>query len=209
MSDDASTLTFTWATATDTGRHRSINQDSVLAAPGLFVVADGMGGASGGEVASATAIEVLQAEAPKTLMSLIDAVRTANDRVFRMAVDNPDLRGMGTTLIGAVQNADGVAGQIGIVNVGDSRAYLARDGGLLQLSLDHSLVETLVRRGQLSPEAALVHPQRNVILRSLGVDAAVDMDAWEFDAIPGDRILLCSDGLFMFSDGRMSSVAAG
>ena len=90
MSDDASTLTFTWATATDTGRHRSINQDSVLAAPGLFVVADGMGGASGGEVASATAIEVLQAEAPKTLMSLIDAVRTANDRVFRMAVDNPD-----------------------------------------------------------------------------------------------------------------------
>ena len=195
-SDGSESVSFATGFASDTGRHRAINQDSVFASPTLFVVADGMGGASAGEVASAQAVASLRSASPTTLESLIEAVRTANSTIFQMALDDPSLNGMGTTLIAVAVNDDGGPGQVGVVNVGDSRAYLSRDGGLLQLSLDHSLVETLVRRGQLTPEMALVHPQRNVILRSLGVDAEVDMDAWEFDASPGDRLLLCSDGLF-------------
>lgn len=183
-----------WGSATDTGRHRVMNEDSLLTAGGLFAVADGMGGANAGEVASATALETIAAAAPRTLDALVSTVVEANRIVYEMALADPELRGMGTTVVAMVAMDDGP--RLGIVNIGDSRAYLCRDGGLAQLSIDHSLVELLVRRGQLTPAAAAVHPQRNVLLRSLGVDPEVGVDAWEFDAAPGDRLLLCSDGLF-------------
>lgn len=183
-----------WGSATDTGRHRVMNEDSLLTAGGLFAVADGMGGANAGEVASATALETIAAASPRDLDSLVSIVIEANRIVYEMALADPELRGMGTTVVAVVAMDDGP--RLGIVNIGDSRAYLCRDGGLAQLSIDHSLVELLVRRGQLTPAAAAVHPQRNVLLRSLGVDAEVGVDAWEFDAAPGDRVLLCSDGLF-------------
>ena len=185
--------------ATDVGQIRQINQDShlIVASASLFGVADGMGGHQGGEVASAMAVEITESQATeRSLESLMQAVRTANRAIFEKAGSDVELRGMGTTLV-AVMLVDGPEGEeIAWVNVGDSRVYLLRDGELIQLSDDHSLVEDLVRDGQLTPDEARVHPQRNILTRALGIDLDVDVDGGTVLPFTGDRFLLCSDGLF-------------
>jgi protein phosphatase len=182
--------------ATDTGLVRDHNEDSYLADEGLFVVADGVGGHKAGEVASQTAVETIKREFREpTTDGLIDSVKTANRTVWNLAESNPDQRGMGTTLTAlALVNEDGEE-RLAVVNVGDSRAYLLQHGELEQLTEDHSLVEQLVREGQLTPEEAQVHPQRSIITRALGLDPEVEVDSWELTPYKGDRILLCSDGL--------------
>mgnify|MGYP001449048663 FL=1 len=185
--------------ATHVGMVRQNNQDSLLMAPEaeVYGVADGMGGHQGGEVASAMAVELTRANVvARDLDALVAAAAVANRAIFERAGSQPELHGMGTTLV-AVQLVDGPDGdEVGWINVGDSRVYLLRDDRLLQLSHDHSLVEDLVRDGQLTPDEAAVHPQRNIITRALGIDLDVNVDAGSVQPFTGDRFLVCSDGLF-------------
>ena len=182
--------------ATDVGLVRTNNQDRLLVADSLFAVADGMGGAAAGEVASSTAIEGLleafKEAGEATPESLIDAARSANRAVWEQAEANPEMRGMGTTLV-AIARVDG--GRLAIVNIGDSRLYLLRGDELRQVTSDHNLVAELVAEGRISKEEAEVHPRRNIMTRALGVDPEVDVDLFVEDPQPGDRYLLCSDGL--------------
>ena len=184
---------FRSAAASDVGLAREINEDAFIERPdaGVWAVADGLGGHRAGEVASATAIETLVdsfgAGQPVGL-----AVSDANAAVFAKAGTDLELQGMGTTLTVLTLPADAHAV---LGHVGDSRAYLARDGALSRVTEDHSLVEQLVREGRLRPEEALHHPQRAIITRALGVDSQVEVDIYEIDVRPGDRVLLCSDGL--------------
>lgn len=200
--------------ASHVGRMRSVNQDAYLLLPDrdLFIVADGMGGHQGGEVAARLAIETLQvAYRDPTADSLTEAIAVANHRIRNEGDADPDLRGMGTTIVALVlvpdeadpdaDDSDGAADadqrqHLLVANVGDSRAYLHRDGGLVQLTEDHSVVADLVREGRISSEEAEVHPQRNIVTRVLGVYETVDVDLWPVDPVAGDRILLASDGLF-------------
>jgi protein phosphatase len=179
--------------ATDVGRVRDGNEDAYLVddAMGLVAVADGMGGHRGGEVASATALEALRA-AVSAGRPLREAVEDANTAVFDKAGTDDSLHGMGTTLTAATLAAGGT---LLIGHVGDSRAYLLRDGELRQVTTDHSLVEELVRDGRLTPDEAAVHPQRSIITRALGVDATVDVDVYPVELAAGDVLLFCSDGL--------------
>ncbi|MGH9129182.1 MAG: Stp1/IreP family PP2C-type Ser/Thr phosphatase [Acidimicrobiales bacterium] len=187
--------------ATDVGNVRQMNQDLALEADGLFGVADGMGGHVGGEVASRTAIEALrstfeQANGPPSIRDLVGAVGAANLAVWNQALTDEDLRGMGTTLTAmALVTEDGVA-EIALVNVGDSRAYRLRDGTFAQLTADHTMVEEMVRIGELSAREAASHPRRHVLTRSIGNEPDVEVDAWLVRPVDGDRLLLCSDGLF-------------
>jgi len=183
--------------ATHVGRVRRTNQDHPVVSPVVFGVADGMGGHSAGEKASEIAMTALtEVEALDSIEALVDAVHGANDRIVEAAREDPSLRGMGTTvcLIAALDTAFGP--RLGVANVGDSRAYLLTDDGLHQLTEDHSLVEALVRDGRLTREEAADHPQRNIVTRALGIDDKVLVDSWELAAQPGDRYLVCSDGLF-------------
>ncbi len=185
--------------ATDVGRVRTVNQDSKLITDRLYAVADGMGGHQGGEVAAAITVEILHDSVIEpSVDSLLEAAHAANTAVFDKASQSADLRGMGTTLcaIALVEAEDGQADEIGWVSVGDSRIYLFRDGELLQLTTDHSLVEDLRRDGQLSEEEAAVHPQRNILTRALGIDPDVVIDSHTVIPYAGDRFLICSDGLF-------------
>ena len=185
--------------ATHVGQVRSNNQDSfvVVLDADLYGVADGMGGHNGGEVASAMAVESLQEHAGEpSLENLKQAARIGNRAIFEKAGSEPELHGMGTTLC-AVRVVPGPEGdEIAWINVGDSRVYLFRDDDLIQLSRDHSLVEDLLRDGQLTPDEAAVHPKRNIITRALGIDVDVDVDGSTVIPFNGDRFLLCSDGLF-------------
>ncbi|MBV9412651.1 MAG: serine/threonine-protein phosphatase, partial [Acidimicrobiia bacterium] len=182
--------------ATDTGLVRDHNEDRYLAQDRLFAVADGVGGHKAGEVASQTAVDTLAREFTEpTTDALVDAVKTANRMVWNLSEANPDQRGMGTTLTAIALVDDGDEARLAIVNVGDSRAYLLQQGQLEQLTEDHSLVEQLVREGQLTPAEAQVHPQRSIITRALGLDPEVEVDSWELTPYKGDRLLLCSDGL--------------
>ncbi|MEM7287796.1 MAG: Stp1/IreP family PP2C-type Ser/Thr phosphatase [Actinomycetota bacterium] len=184
---------FSWGVRTDVGRVRQINEDSVHAQDGLYVVADGMGGHSGGEVASAVAIETVSAGGPPAdIDELIEAVRSAPGAILERAVAEPELYGMGTTLCAIARLADD---RLGLVNVGDSRIYLFADGELHQVSEDHSLVGELYRAGHLSEDEAAVHPQRNIVTRALGIGDELLVDYWELPARAGDVFLLCSDGL--------------
>ena len=179
---------------TDVGRIRDGNEDGFLDEAhrlNLVAVADGMGGHRGGEVASATALAALR-QAMASGESLRDAIEGANDAVLERSGSDRDLQGMGTTLTAGTLGTDG---NMLIGHVGDSRAYLLRDGELSQITNDHSLVEEMVRGGELTPEQAESHPRRSIITRALGIDAAVDVDVYPVDLHPGDRILLCSDGL--------------
>ena len=185
-----------WGSATDPGRVRQNNQDSVFTSDTLFAVADGMGGHQAGEVASELAIASLrEAIDEPTTDAIVRAVQLANDEVVSTATSDPDLEGMGTTLcaMGVVQ-VDG-QDRLAIVNVGDSRVYLLKDDLLEQVTDDHSLVATLERQGRLTPAEAAIHPQRNIITRALGIDARVMVDSWEVLPVAGDRYVLCSDGL--------------
>ena len=190
--------TFRAGAATDKGMVRANNQDSQLVLDGrLFAVADGMGGHRGGEVASATALDALgDAWSEATAAALRAGVVGANEAVFAKASHDPELRGMGTTLTVLALVVD-EAGQerLAIANVGDSRAYRLTDQ-LVQVTDDHSLVESLVRQGRLTAEEAVTHPQRNILTRALGIEPQVEVDVWVLSPVPGDRFLLCSDGLF-------------
>ena len=183
-----------YAGASDTGRTRRRNEDSYVVAPPLFCVADGMGGAQAGEVASrlaAAAIEEADRGGPSGPERVTALIQEANRRVYERASADPTVSGMGTTMTVALVEDDGVT----IGHVGDSRAYLVRGGSLKQITDDHSLVNELVKSGKLSREEAEQHPQRSVITRALGTDPDVDVDAFTLDARPGDLFLLCSDGL--------------
>jgi PPM family protein phosphatase len=180
--------------ATDTGRQRRANEDSLLARSPLFVVADGMGGAQAGEVASRIAVESFhdglgQAASPED--SLAVHARAANARIHELSQRNAEQAGMGTTLTAVYVGEQEVA----IAHVGDSRAYCLRDGELSRLTDDHSLVDELIREGRLTPEEAEEHPQRSIITRALGPEETVEVDTRSFRARPGDLFLLCSDGL--------------
>lgn len=186
-----------WGSATDVGRVRSNNQDSSLVALPLFAVADGMGGHAAGEVASRLALDTLRTSiTDQSLESLVAGVKLANTRVFEMSHTDASMRGMGTTLCAvALVVIDGHE-RLAVVNVGDSRVYVLQDGALIQVSEDHSLVESMVRQGTITPEQAKIHPQRNILTRALGIDGEVGVDSWEVAPFSGDRYLLCSDGLF-------------
>ncbi|HEX6421909.1 MAG TPA: Stp1/IreP family PP2C-type Ser/Thr phosphatase [Acidimicrobiales bacterium] len=188
-----------WGGATDVGRVRTNNQDQFLARPDLdlWAVADGMGGHSGGEVASQIACDTLgRSFADRTVDGLIDAVEQANTAVFRAGADNPELTGMGTTVVALAAVEHEGDEVVAIANVGDSRCYRYAEGELDQVTTDHSLVADLVRDGSLSPEEAAVHPQRNIVTRVLGVYDTVPVDVFAVDPHGGDRYVLCSDGLF-------------
>ena len=179
--------------ATDVGRVREGNEDAYLVddAMGLLAVADGMGGHRAGEVASATALEALRASITSG-RSLRESIEDANEAVYTKSLTDNSLRGMGTTLTAGTLVTGGT---MLVGHVGDSRAYLLHDGELRQLTADHSLVEELVREGRLTADEAAVHPQRSIITRALGIDAAVEVDVYPVELAPGDRLLLCSDGL--------------
>jgi protein phosphatase len=194
-------ITLRWGSATDVGRVRHENEDALFTSPTLFVVADGMGGHRGGQVASGLAIKSLERDFgpdvdPRSTDGLVRAVQRANEVVVGVAGEDPDLTGMGTTLCAmALVEVDGDE-RLAIVNVGDSRAYLLKSDVLEQITDDHSLVATLERQGRLTRDEAAVHPQRNILTRALGIDARVMVDSWEVRPVPGDRYVLCSDGLF-------------
>jgi serine/threonine protein phosphatase PrpC len=176
------------------GRKRRQNEDAYVLEPPLFAVADGMGGARAGEIASSLAAAALQesdgngASGEARVAALIEE---ANRRVFRRATEDREASGMGTTMTVALVEEDRVA----IGHVGDSRAYLIREGRLEQLTDDHSLVAELVRSGKLTPEEAEIHPQRAVITRAVGTEPDVDVDTFSVQGEPGDLFLICSDGL--------------
>jgi len=186
---------------TDTGRRRRNNEDVYVCSPPLFAIADGMGGAQAGEVASGLTAEVLrehasyQGSAEERVRSLI---QEANRRVYERASEDAEFSGMGTTLTLALVDGPGVV----FGHVGDSRAYLLRDGELQQVTDDHSLVAELTRAGKLSEEEAETHPQRSVITRALGTDPDVDGDVFTVEPQSGDVFLLCSDGLSDMVDDR-------
>ena len=184
------------AAATDVGRVRQMNEDRYLVGDGIYAVADGVGGHQAGEVAAETAVEALSERfTDRQPQGLLDAVQEANAAVWQLAQENAERRGMGTTLIVLALVENNGEDQLAIANVGDSRAYLFQRGDLLQVSEDHSLVEELVREGQLTPEEAQVHPQRSIITRALGMEPEIAVDIWTLTPYAGDRILLCSDGL--------------
>jgi serine/threonine protein phosphatase PrpC len=193
---------------TDTGRQRRDNEDNAFARAPLFVVADGMGGAQAGEVASAIAVEAFEQGLPDSgspEQRLADRVREANRRIYERAQADHERAGMGTTLTAAYLDDAALA----IAHVGDSRAYLFRDGSLERLTQDHSLVEELVRQEKLTPEQAAEHPQRSIITRALGPEASVDVDTWTYPVRAGDVLLLCSDGLTsMVSEERVAEILA-
>jgi serine/threonine protein phosphatase PrpC len=183
-----------YARASDTGRKRRRNEDSYVVAPPLFAVADGMGGAQAGEVASKLAAAALEETDPGSLSGperLESLIQEANRRVYERASSDPATSGMGTTMTVALVGPAGVT----IGHVGDSRAYVVREGKLEQLTEDHSLVNELLKSGKLSREEADVHPQRSVITRAVGTDPDVDVDTFVVEASEGDIFLLCSDGL--------------
>lgn len=190
-------LRFDAGAATLVGQVRKANEDNYLVTDHLVAVADGMGGHAAGEVASALAVEVLSGVATSHDIRVVtDAVIEANSQIFLRSVSGSSERGMGTTLCVAAVVADGDGEGLAILNVGDSRVYLLANDELHQLSEDHSLVESMVRAGTLTEAQAAVHPQRNVITRALGVDGDTAVDAWMLRPADGDRLLLCSDGLY-------------
>ena len=189
-------LELSWAAVTDTGRRREVNQDAMFAAYPLFVVADGMGGHVGGEIASASAIERLHAVAdsgtvtPKT-------IEKALARAVKDIASHPEATddGTGTTVTGVFLDTSGDAAHWVTLNIGDSRVYLVRDGAIVQITTDHSVVQELVAAGRLSPEEAENHPYGNVITRAVGPSEGVTPDYVRLDALDGDRFVICSDGL--------------
>ena len=191
---------------TDTGRQRDANEDSYFARSPVFAVADGMGGAQAGEVASRLAAESFEAvqrgdEAPEAYLRAI--AKTANARIHRLSESDESRSGMGTTFTAALLEDE----EVGFAHVGDSRAYLFRDDELKLLTSDHSLVEELRRQGRLTDEQAEDHPQRSIITRALGPERDVEVDTMTYRARPGDVYLLCSDGLTtMIKEDRMAAI---
>lgn len=195
--------------ATDTGRQRRANEDSAFSRAPLFAVADGMGGAQAGEVASRMAVQALERGLPEGEDSaegrLAELVQEANARIHELSRSDDDRAGMGTTITAAYVGED----ELAIAHVGDSRLYLLRDGSFERLTRDHSLVDELVREGRLTPEEADVHPQRSIITRALGPEPAVEVDRLTWRARAGDVYLICSDGLTsMVPEARVGEILA-
>jgi protein phosphatase len=180
---------------TDTGRRRPQNEDTFVCDPPLFAVADGVGGAQAGEIASRLAATALEERRPDALGegTLTELLLAANDRIYRHALEDPTAAGMGTVVTALL--VDEAAGTVSIGHVGDSRAYRLRDDALEQLTPDHSLVGELVRAGRLSTEEAEQHPHRSVITRAVGTEPTVEVETMTVAAAPGDLYLICSDGL--------------
>jgi len=185
---------------TDTGRQRSANEDSFFVRAPIFVVADGMGGAQAGEVASRAAADAFDRDLPDgpPEQFLRETIESANREIHRLAHDDPSLAGMGTTITAAV--VDAANEEVVVGHVGDSRAYRLRGGKVERLTRDHSLVEEMRRKGQITEAQAEDHPQRSIITRALGPEADVDVDVQTVPAAPGDVFLLCSDGLTTMVD---------
>jgi protein phosphatase len=191
------------AAGSDIGRVRERNEDSYLVMDPLFAVADGMGGHRGGEVASRLALETIEELFARREGDLAEEVRQANRAVFERSTQDRSVAGMGTTLTAALLEADHVR----LVHVGDSRAYLLREGSLRLLTEDHTLVHRMVLEGELTRAEAEVHPHRNILTRVLGVDPDVRTDDATLDILAGDRLLLCSDGLTgMLPEARIEEI---
>ena len=191
---------------TDTGRQRRDNEDNALARAPVFVVADCMGGAQAGEVASKIAVEAFERGLPESGSPeerLAARAQEANRRIYELSRAEHERAGMGTTLTAAYLDDAGLA----IAHVGDSRAYMFRDGSLNRLTRDHSLVEELKQRGKLTEEQAAEHPQRSIITRALGPEPSVEVDTWSYPVRAGDVLLLCSDGLTsMLSEQQVAEI---
>jgi len=198
----------------DIGCLRKDNQDSYAVrqwegGTALLVVCDGMGGARAGSVASSVAVESFTAGMEAALAegipegperALEGACRTANEKVYRLSLENREYEGMGTTLVAALVLPDGVW----LANIGDSRGYLLENNSIRQVTVDHSLVQLLVDRGEITPAEARVHPKKNLITRALGLDSHVDCDLVRLQPEPDSRLLLCSDGLTnVLDDGTL------
>ena len=190
---------------TDVGSVREQNEDSLIVNPPLFVVADGMGGHAAGEVASEIAVNTIQELAPDhaDAEALGHAVEEANRDIINAALAGEGREGMGTTVTAAILERD----KLVIAQVGDSRAYLLHNGELTQLTRDHSLMANMIEAGQITPEEARFHPNRSVITRALGNDPDTLPDLYEINVEDGDRLLLCSDGLYsMLEDDEIAAV---
>jgi PPM family protein phosphatase len=177
--------------ATDVGKVREGNEDAYLVEPPLYAVADGMGGHRGGEVASQLALQTIAESFRRGQIPFSDQVQRANRAVFERSGTDRAVAGMGTTLTAALIDGD----LAHLAHVGDSRAYLLRAGALRKLTDDHTLVNRMVKAGEITEAEAEVHPHRNVLTRSLGTESDIDVDEWDVGLLEGDRILLCSDGL--------------
>jgi PPM family protein phosphatase len=183
---------------TDRGQVRRRNEDALLTGEAVFAVADGMGGHLAGDVASATALLPIHAldgkvypDAASAQAALLDAILAANAAVVRKAADEPSLRGMGTTLTATIVEGR----RLHVGHVGDSRAYLVRDGRMTQLTRDHTLVAHLVEEGQITEEEAAQHPHRSIVTRAIGVDVDLEVDTLTIELEDGDEVVICSDGL--------------
>ncbi|MDH3425871.1 MAG: protein phosphatase 2C domain-containing protein [Acidimicrobiia bacterium] len=200
-------MTYLWAAATHIGLHRTQNQDAAFpegagteSGPFIAAVADGMGGHTGGEVASRLALQAAVAGD----VSVPNRLASANTAVVEGVIEEPALAGMGTTL---TLGAFGENGKLEIGHVGDSRAYVLHEGELVQLSHDHTLVAELLAAGRIRAEDVRGHPQRNLLTRSLGMAQAIEIDSVELELEPGDRVLLCSDGLTtMLTDAEITKI---
>ena len=197
------------ASVTDTGKRRLRNEDAYVCDPPLFAIADGMGGAQAGELASRIAAAAIaeRERGVKGEAAVAELVQAANARVYQRAVEDPAAAGMGTTVTVALVDAE--TRSLAIGHVGDSRAYRVRAARLEQLTADHSLVAELVRTGRLTPEQAAEHPHRSVITRAVGTEPSVDVDTFTLEALAGDLYLLCSDGLTDMVDDAEILLLAG
>ena len=197
------------ASATDTGRRRRHNEDAYVSEPPLFAVADGMGGAQAGELASSLAAAALRDEASELTGGeerVNDLIQEANRRVYQRQAQDASASGMGTTMTVALVED----GRVAIGHVGDSRAYLIRDRKLEQLTEDHSLINDYIKMKHLSPEEIAAFPHKNVIVRALGMKASVQVDVIVDAPRLGDVYLLCSDGLSgMIEDAKIMEVVKG
>ncbi len=192
----------------DTGLVREINEDNFLisgfnqaSVNGFIVLADGMGGHNAGEIASGTAVSVIgrelekisdAADADKIVYDILGSIDYANKKIFDEAQSDSSKGGMGSTLVVAYVRDN----KMFVANIGDSRVYIKNEHSLMQMTVDHSIVQELVDKGSITPEEALVHPDKNIITRALGTEKIVDADMFEYELRIGDTILLCSDGLY-------------
>lgn len=206
---------------TSKGKIRELNEDSYYISKKkdfpLFIIADGMGGHKAGEVASKMAVDIISSSFENALSSkkideynIVDIIKNsiwrANDEIYKKSIENDEFSGMGTTVTLAYE----VKGKFFIGHVGDSRAYLLRDGSLRQITKDHSLVEELVSNGSITKEEARFHPQKNVITRAVGTDKKVDVDLIVKEKLKGDILLLCTDGLTnMLNDDEIKELLLG
>src|ERR1700734_3267803 len=201
-------IRFSFGAATSVGRVRQVNEDSYLAVPPLFVVADGMGGHGAGDVASRIAIEEMTAcVALRPLFA--EAVLTALEHANRHIIERDEANRMGTTATGLAGLEAAGGDHLMVFNIGDSRVYQLSGGRLEQLTVDHSEVQELVLAGVITREQARTHPRRNVVTRALGSDSGLLPDYWLRPATGGDRYLICSDGLVhVMSDKILLSLLA-